>query len=207
MDVVETWITATAGFAELVAQVPDDRWSGPGLDRWTLRDLVGHTCSAGLREVTGAIGRPADVEAVPSPERYYAFATTIEPAILHAAIEASTEDARRTGAALGDHPATAVQRLADEATTAVLAAVPDMLVTTAAGGMRLARWLPTRTFELAVHSLDVASALGRTVVLPYDVLVETAVLAARIGVAIGQGADLVLALSGRRHLPEGFSVV
>lgn len=31
-------------------------------------------------------------------------------------------------------------------------------MTTAAGGMRLGTWLPTRTFELVVHSLDLATA-------------------------------------------------
>lgn len=34
------------------------------------------------------------------------------------------------------------------------------LVTTVAGGMRLADYLPTRVFELVVHTLDLAAALG-----------------------------------------------
>ena len=34
------------------------------------------------------------------------------------------------------------------------------LMTTIAGGMRLSNYLPTRTFELAVHTADLTTALG-----------------------------------------------
>ena len=36
----------------------------------------------------------------------------------------------------------------------------DPLVTTIAGGMRLSVYLATRTFELVVHGVDIADALG-----------------------------------------------
>ena len=54
--------------------------------------------------------------------------------------------------------------------------------------MRLSSYLPTRTFELAVHGMDIAGAVGIDVAPPDDVLAEAAALAARIGVAAGAWA-------------------
>jgi uncharacterized protein (TIGR03083 family) len=207
MDFVETWVSAARGFADLVEHVPADRWDGPGLGEWTLRDLVGHACSAGLRTVVTTLERSVDTEDVPSPQAYYALAATVDPAVYSAAVAASTDDARRSGAELGADPATAVRMLVADGVATVLAAVPEMLIGTAGGGMRLSAWLPTRTFELVVHSLDVASAIGRTAELPPQVIGDTAALAARIATEIGRGPDVVLALTGRGDLPHGFSVV
>ena len=74
-------------------------------------------------------------------------------------------------------------------------------------GIRLHTYLPTRTFELAVHGLDIARATGLSFDVPDDVLDEAMVLAARIGVATGDGETLLLALTGRAALPASFSVV
>jgi len=43
--------------------------------------------------------------------------------------------------------------------------------------------------------------------LPSDVLAEAAALAARVGVEVGDGATVLMALTGRRALPEGFCVL
>ena len=207
MDVVETWVSAARAFADLVEHVPADGWAGPGLGEWTLRDLVGHTCSAGLRTVVTTLAHSVDTEDIRSPQAYYAFATSVDPAVYAAAVAASTDDARRTGAELGDDPATSVRLLLADAVATVMGAVPDMLIGSAAGGMRLSAWLPTRTFELAVHSLDVANLIGRPAGLSDQVIGDTAALAARIATAIGHGSDVVLALTGRGDLTRGFSVV
>jgi hypothetical protein len=68
-------------------------------------------------------------------------------------------------------------------------------------------YLPTRTFELAVHGLDIARAVDISFTLPADVLEETTVLAARIAAASSQGETVLLALTGRTELPPSFSVV
>ena len=65
----------------------------------------------------------------------------------------------------------------------------------------------TRTFELAVHGLDIAGAAGLSASLPSDVLAEAAALAVRLGVEVGDGATVLLALTGRRAVPEGFCVL
>ena len=84
----------------------------------------------------------------------------------------------------------------------------DPLIAVIGGlGIRLHTYLPTRTFELAVHGLDIARATGLSFTLPADVLDEATVLAARIAVATGDGEIVLTALTGRAALPPSFSVV
>jgi uncharacterized protein (TIGR03083 family) len=201
------FLAAAAWFVEVVEQIPDDRWGGPGLGGWNLRELAGHTVGAGFREVLASLAEPAQRCDMPSPAGYYALARTVDPAIYRAAVAASHEDARRQGAALGARPAAVVRPMLAELTAAVQAAEGSRLVRTPAGGMRVADWLATRTFELAVHGLDVAQASGVVASAPARVLGEATALAARVGVEVGDGVAVLQALTGRRTLPDGFCVL
>ena len=78
---------------------------------------------------------------------------------------------------------------------------------TAGGGMRVSDYLPTRTFELTVHSLDIARATGLDFVPPTEALADTLALASASALRQGLGVDVLLALTGRQPLPEGSSVV
>jgi len=207
MDHRQIFMAAAASFAELLDRVPGDRWDEPALGVWNLRELTGHTVSAGFRGVLASLGRPADRCDMASAAGYYALARTVDPAFYQAAVAASEEDARRAGAALGEHPAAVVGSLLSEVTAAVEAADAGQLVQTPAGGMRVMDWLVTRTFELAVHGLDVAAAAGVPVSLPNDVVAEATTLAGRVGVEIGDGVKVLLALTGRGGLPEGYCVL
>ena len=51
----------------------------------------------------------------------------------------------------------------------VKSAADEILVSTPVGGMRLIDYLPSRVFELAVHTLDLATALPVAVTLPATV--------------------------------------
>ena len=62
-------------------------------------------------------------------------------------------------------------------------------------------------FEMAVHGLDIGRVTGVDFAMPEEVLVEATMLAARIGVALGQGETVLTALTGRIPLPPAFSVV
>jgi len=197
-----TFLSAAAAVADLVDTIPSTAWDGPGLGVWDLRSLVGHTSRALVTVVT-YLGQPAAAEEIATPEAYYALvarAGGADPA-------AVAERGRAAGAALGADPASAFRALIADATAALDRAGDDDLVTTVAGGMRLLAYLPTRTFELAVHGADIAAATGLPVTMPPAVLAEAAALAARTAVEVGQGPVVLAALTGRTVLPPGFSVV
>jgi uncharacterized protein (TIGR03083 family) len=197
-----TFLSAAAAVADLVDTIPSTAWDGPGLGVWDLRALVGHTSRALVTVVT-YLGQPAAAEEIATPEAYYALvarAGGADPA-------AVAERGRAAGAALGADPASAFRALIADATAALDRAGDDDLVTTVAGGMRLLAYLPTRTFELAVHGADIAAATGLPVTMPPAVLAEAAALAARTAVEVGQGPVVLAALTGRTVLPPGFSVV
>jgi uncharacterized protein (TIGR03083 family) len=177
-----------------------DRWDAPGLGEWDVRALVGHT-SRSLITVEAYLAQPAAAVEVPSTADYYRATREM------ATGPAVAQRGRDAGTALGDEPAAAVAELAARVVPFVGARDGGELLTTLAGGMRLADYLPTRTFELAVHTCDLATALG----LPLDVPAPAAAVALGIvaDLAAGDGSAgmLLLALTGRTRLPSGFSVL
>jgi uncharacterized protein (TIGR03083 family) len=200
---VATFESAARSFAALVHDIPADRWDGPGLSEWDLRSLVGHA-SRSLITVSTYLQQPAGTEDITTPQEYYA---RVNPTALGMAPEGVVERGRQAGRDLGDDPGATVDdlvsRVFDE-----LAAADDPLITVIGGaGIRLHTYLPTRTFELAVHGLDIARAVGISSELPADVLDEATKLAARIAVSEGHGETVLMALTGRAELPPSFSVV
>jgi uncharacterized protein (TIGR03083 family) len=207
MDYRRTYRAAAVSFADLVSRLPADRWDSPGLGDWTLRELVGHTVSSALRQVPPALAAPAETATLASPSDYWAFARSA-PAEMHAAATAaSSADALETGKWLGDDPAARVSELAGQATAALAAARDDDVVGTPAGGMRVRDWVPTRTFELVVHGLDIAAAGGVSFELALDAVTEAVTQAAQVAAAVGDGPMVLRALTGRTRLPEHFSVL
>ena len=204
-----TYASAATTFADLVRRIPAAAWTGPGLGEWNLRDLVGHasrslvTVSTYLR--TPILGGAEDSrEDVTSAADYYVqirdYASTLGAADV-------AERGRQAGRDLGADPAAAVDALVQKALSDVAAADDPLIQVIGGLGIRLGNYLPTRTFELAVHGLDIARASGVALTLPEDVLTEAATLAARIAVRTGDGDALLLAMTGRVALPDGFAVV
>ncbi|NUR06289.1 MAG: mycothiol maleylpyruvate isomerase [Nocardioidaceae bacterium] len=202
----ETYVGAARSFADLVARLPADAYDGPGLGAWDLRALVGHA-SRSVVTVLEYLDRPGRAEdvVVPDAEGYYAavVATLGDPAQAQAVVERG----RAAGEALGDDPAGHVAALVDEVTAKLAGFDDDYVLTTIAGPMRLRDYLPTRTFELVVHGLDVARATGLRPGFGDDATAEAVTLAARTAVRTGLAEDLLLAVTGRTGLPDGFSVV
>jgi hypothetical protein len=89
----------------------------------------------------------------------------------------------------------------------VASAPDDAFVATVAGGMRLIEYLPTRTFELVVHTADLTSALGIAAAPPAVAAASALRLAADLALERDSAVDVLLALTGRRPLPDGFSIV
>ena len=189
---------AAQAFVDLVGQVRGD-WDRPGLGVWDLRALVGHTTRA-LVTVTTYLDRPAAREDLTSPAAYLTGSGAVDPAVV-------AERGRRAGADLGDDPAARVAEAAERAVARVRAADPDALVETVNGGMRVAAYVPTRTFELVVHSADVALALGLEPDAPPAALREAAGLATQVVLDSGRSQDLLLTLTGRADWPADLVVI
>lgn len=197
-----TFAAAAHSFADLVGRIPADAWSKPGLGDWDLRSLVGHT-SRSLITVLTYVETTADRADITSPQEYYA---RVNPTALGMDPAAVAERGRQAGRDLGDDPAATVADLVTQALARV-ETVDDPLIQVIGGlGIRLRDYLPTRTFELAVHSLDIARAIGISFTLPPSVLEEALVLAARIA-AQAHGETVLMALTGRDGLPPSFSIV
>jgi uncharacterized protein (TIGR03083 family) len=188
-------------FVATVARVPADEWERPGLGEWSVRALVGHTSRALLTVETYLAAGAARVD-VPGPAEYFMVALT--PTVDHSAI---AERGRQAGAALGDDPAGAVRTLAERVVARVQRAADTDLVGTPAGGMTLSAYLPTRVFELAIHTLDLAAALGVAGSLPDAAAAVTLDLVAALARRRGRDTELLLAATGRGALPAGYTVL
>ncbi len=194
---------AAEGFVVVVAALGRDDWGRPGLGEWTVRDLVGHTSRA-LSTIEAYLGQPSTEVEIRDPLDY--LLAVRGPSVDPSAI---AQRGRQAGAALGDNPLAAVQELATRVTALVAATPDDATLTVANGrGATLLAYLPTRTLELTVHTLDLVGALGLGP--PASLAAPVAACLELAGRAMGRGSDapaLLLALTGRRALPEGFSII
>src|SRR3954462_11957240 len=190
---------AAEWFVDVVGVV-GDRWPRPGLGEWDVRSLVGHT-SRSLLTVEAYLARPAPAVEVASPADY--FRTTATTA---RGTDVATRG-REAGIALGADPNAAAAQIAARVLPLVDARDGSELLTTIAGGMRLRDYLPTRTFELAVHTADLATALGVPPDVPATAAAQALDLVAELAVVEGLAGHLLLAATGRPGLPAGFSVL
>ncbi|TFV56221.1 maleylpyruvate isomerase family mycothiol-dependent enzyme [Mycobacterium sp. PS03-16] len=202
-DPGETFAAAATAFTELVRALPDTAWTGPGLGEWDLRALVGHTARS-LITVSTYLQTTAAREDITSAAEYYLKVT---PAALGIDPAAVAERGRQAGRDLGAEPASAVARLAEQALADVAAAGDPLIEVIGGQGIRLHAYLPTRTFELTVHGLDIARAAGVAFSPPAEALADAVRLAAEVAALAGQGDTVLLALTGRSALPSSFSIV
>ena len=73
--------------------------------------------------------------------------------------------------------------------------------------MKLIDYLPTRVFELTIHSLDIIGAVGMREEPPPGPMEATLYLLVDRALAMGKATEIALAATGRSTLPEGFSLV
>ncbi len=195
---------ALQGCLELVGQIDDTKWGVPALGDWDLRSLLGHTGRA-MSTVEAYLLQP-DSGVLPllaSPSDYFRAAKaglSDQRAVLDRGMAA--------GLALGIDPKGAISELADRGRAAILDAANEAFVTTPVGKMRLDDYLPTRTFELAVHSVDIATVLNLEIP---EVLWRPIYASLDLAIHLLDGIDnavLVLsAITGRRGIEKGFSIL
>jgi hypothetical protein len=184
-----------------VRAVPPDGWGAPGLGVWTVQELVGHTCRAFVTLSTYLRdGRGLDVTVEHAFDYFDVLASG------YADADAVAERGRAAGAELGDDPLPRVIELRDAAVAAVRDAEDDAPVATPMGVMRLVDYLPSRVVELTVHSGDVAAAIGVMFVPDRGAAEIVFACLGHVATARDDASDAMRALTGRRPLPEGFSV-
>ncbi len=194
-----TFVAAAEWFLSTAAQV-GSRWQEPGLGEWDVRALVGHT-SRSFLTVESYLARPATGVEIASTADYYRATreTAAGPGV--------ADRGRQAGAALGDDPVTALETLADRVLELVGRCDGTETLTTIAGGMRLADYLPTRTFELTVHTADLATALGLPADPPATAARQALAIVTDLAVDDGRAGALLLAATGRPTPPGGLSVL
>jgi len=200
-EAAANFTAAARWVASLLPADPSADWSAPALGAWDLRALVGHTSRA-LLTVEAYLAAPvAEVEVGSAAEYFERVAekpASGPDAVLLRGIEA--------GEALGDAPA-AEFAVVVERVVPLLTAAEERSLTTAAGGMHLSDYLPTREFELVVHGLDIAGATGLNAEPPRASLRRALELAAQLAARSEGGAEVLAALTGRAELGPGFSVL
>jgi hypothetical protein len=175
---------ASRFFVDAVAAVPVEQYGAPWSEEWRVLDLIGHGNRAHLLPVE-YYERP-----VPRAGPDYMLAENV------------AERGRKAVRELGDDPVTAVRAASDRVLAVVAAAPDDARVGTPFGEQPLGAYLRSRTAELVLHGLDLATKLHP----PPEALVECAVFLVERAVQSGRGLDVVRALSGRGGLPRGFNV-
>ena len=185
----------------LVDQVPVDGWESAGLGVWTVRDLVGHTSRA-MTTLERYCDQPGGQVEVETPVSYFlrAMESIANP-------EDVAERRRQSGQDLGPDPAETVREIAGRVLVGLEQVSDDLVLALPVGGMRLIDYLPTRIFELVIHGLDLASVIGVANEPPRAPTEVTLHLLSDLALESGKPAALILAVTGRRSLPERFNLV
>jgi uncharacterized protein (TIGR03083 family) len=201
MMIREAYAQAAQLFVDTVARVRDTQWDSAGLGEWSVRDLVGHTNRA-LLTVETYLDKPAVRVDLMCAMDYFvqAKASLADPVAVAAR-------GREAGKALGADPLHAVRTTAERVLARVNTTPDTTCVGTPVGGMRLIDYLPSRVFELTIHTLDLAAATSQDVTIAREAAIVTVSLVTELAQASGKLAPLLLAATGRRALPSGFSVL
>jgi len=200
-DIRETYLEAGEFFASVVDQVDIDGWDEPALGEWCARDLAGHTYRA-FTTILSYSAKPGDKVDLERPVDYFleAFKSLADP-------KQVAERGRAAGLEIIDDPRMMVRGFAMYVKNKLEELSDDHIMATPVGGIRLIDYLPTRTFELVIHTMDLAKSLGVDATPPEKGMAVTLEMLGQIALYRGHASDLVLAATGRGGLPNGFSVL
>jgi uncharacterized protein (TIGR03083 family) len=188
------WAGQVALFRETASRVATlvagiDHPGQPGLGEWTVIELAAHTMRALLTVEQYVAAAPAD-----GPELYDASAylagylgARSDDAGFDAAVAARGRD---SVAALGDDAGAAFAATVERVGELLGTVDGTMVVATPIGSIRLTDYLRTRSMELVMHGLDLATALGVEWHPPRPALTDTLRLLAEAAVLAGRGEDL-----------------
>ncbi|WP_157802779.1 maleylpyruvate isomerase family mycothiol-dependent enzyme [Compostimonas suwonensis] len=202
MSSVAIFGRSSDAFLEVVRQIRPEQWDQPGLGEWTVRSLVGHTARAILTvENYLSLDDPGSIS-VPTAESYY---TTVYAE--YTDHDSVRERGVEAGIWLGDDAIGAIQGAIGRARGIIDQQHEGRIVSIGGMGIPLEEYLRTRVFELVVHTIDISRATGIPHTIPDVALQSTLALGVGVASATGHAEEILLALTGRGTLPEGFSVV
>jgi uncharacterized protein (TIGR03083 family) len=193
----EAFGEAAAAVLDVVDRLSEDLMTRPGLGSWDVRGLAGHLLR-GIRTPIDYLAMDAP-ESAPIPGVAAYFIRYLEGAERDLGVPAAI--AARGDAVLAGVTALDARRLFHEAVAeavAVLSATPgDRALPTAYGVMFLDDYLRARNFEIVVHGLDLARAIGTTWRPPDVSALDALALLSEVAVLRAVAGDLLLALTGR----------
>jgi uncharacterized protein (TIGR03083 family) len=207
-DQRRTFFEAAAFFLALAERIRDDQWASPGLGVWSVRELVAHTGLAfanAEREIT-TLAQPSvpDGGAPSTAVEFYERGMAM-PGVN----ERVAQRGREAAEALEDDPIPSIRAL-EVRVHDLLARTPDeIVIATPFASLPLPEYLLTKTFELVVHTLDLAAALDLAVEPPAAPLAECLSMALSLA-ARRERADavaLLRALTGRAPLRSDFTIL
>lgn len=202
MATAEKFSRAADAFVRVVHGIKPDQWETLGLGVWSVRSLVGHTTRALITVGDYLELDPATQVDMETAGDYYG-----QIYLVYTNPEAIAQRGVQAGIALGDDPIGHIEALKKRALDLIAVQDATRLVSLGGMGIPLDEYLKTRVFELVVHSIDIARATGQVAHFSPELIEESAALAAGIAARKGDGEQVLMALTGREQLPEGFSVV
>ena len=200
-DIRETYLEAGEFFAKVVDQVDIDGWEVPALGEWCARDLTGHTYRS-FTTILSYSAKPGDKVDLERPVDYFlkAFEGLTDP-------KQVAERGRAAGLEIIDDPRMMVRGFAMYVKNKLEELADDHIMATPVGGMRLIDYLPTRTFELIIHTMDLAKAVGVDDQPPEKGMAATLEILGQIALYRGRASAVVFGVTGRGGLSDGFSVL
>ena len=192
---------AVVCFLDTAAKVQPEQWDTPALGVWSVRDLVGHMSRSITRVEEFGTQRAPSVDITSAVHHY------------RRSLRQPSDDQRvaergiAAGQELGDDPLATMNADWARSEQVLDATDEDTVIAYDNGGIRFGDYLDTRVFELTVHTLDLANAIGVDVEPSREAMGVTLQLLASLALESGRGAPLALSGTGRGPLPDGYSVL
>ena len=200
---VTSFELAATGFQSVVGQIKVTQWELQGLGLWNIRDLVGHAARSLslISDYLVSDSRELSTSLINVVEYFESARRQMDP-------QAVEMRGRQAGIALGSNPKASVHTMVGAAIAAVRACDPNAVIETPLGAMRLDDYLPSRTFELCAHSLDISRALGIESVVDLAMpLTDSLHLVADLIARSNNAAEILMCLLGRSALAPGYSAL
>ena len=200
-EIRETYLEAGDYFVSIVDSIEIDAFDAPALGEWCVRDLVGHTYRS-FTTVLSYSAVPSDKVDFERPVDY--FLRLLSSDVNHGHI---AERGRAAGLEIIEDPKMMVRGFAMYVKNKLEELSDDHIMGTLTGGMRLIDYLPTRTFELIIHTMDLTKALGGESSPPRRGMETTLQMIGQLALNRGYAQDLILSSTGRDGLARGFTVL